>query len=136
MSDAKCKHDDFFCECDVTRLSDSGAFTLDVRVKCKQCGIPFEFIGLPRGLNLKGAAMSFDGTEGRFAICPKGEEPPSMEGLPSGFTITPRHIVDADLSGGEDRSVEQHITLGRQYCPGCGKLVLSDVFHTCTRDVQ
>lgn len=85
MSD--CKHEDFGCECEVNRIEDTGRFTLDVRVKCIQCGLPFRFIGLPAGLDLNGAATSADATEGRFAIAPKGEVVSVLEADNCGFSI-------------------------------------------------
>ena len=70
---AKCRHESFACVVAVNRLEDTGRFNADVRIVCDQCQMPFRFIGLPYGLDLNGAAVSPDGTEGRFAIAPKGE---------------------------------------------------------------
>ena len=81
----KCEHQNFDCEVTVNRLEDTKQFQADVRVKCMDCGTPFRFIGLPYGLDLNGAAVSVDGTEGRFAIAPKGEV---------------RTMVDPDAVGG------------------------------------
>jgi hypothetical protein len=82
-----CKHEVFYCECDVARLEDIGRHTLEVRVKCEQCGTPFRFIGLPAGLDLNGASVSVDATEGRFAIAPKGEVLSELEGGVVGFSV-------------------------------------------------
>lgn len=82
-----CEHDVFAAEVDVNRLKDSGRFQADVRIKCKRCGTSFRFIGLPAGLDLNGASVSPDGTEGRFAIAPKGEVQSIVDGAPMGFTI-------------------------------------------------
>jgi hypothetical protein len=82
-----CQHEDFKVEADVTRLSDSGRYTMDVRVRCTQCNLPFRFIGLPAGLDLNGAATSADATEARLAIAPKGQVVSILEGAPSGFSI-------------------------------------------------
>lgn len=84
MSD--CKHENFFADVTVNRLADSGRFNADVRIKCVECGTPFRFIGLPIGLDLNGSSVSVDGTEGRFAIAPKGEVVTPLEGL-GGFTV-------------------------------------------------
>jgi hypothetical protein len=83
-----CKHEAFNCDVTVNRLDDSGQFNAEVRIVCEDCQTPFRFIGLPYGLDLNGAAVSPDGTEGRFAIAPKGEaialtDPKSV----GGFTI-------------------------------------------------
>jgi len=67
-----CEHRDFEASVEVNRLEDTGRFNADVRIKCVECGTPFRFIGLPAGVDLNGAAVSIDGTEGRFAIAAKG----------------------------------------------------------------
>jgi len=87
MSEA-CQHADFIANVAVNRLEDSGRFSADVRIQCKDCGIPFRFIGLPAGLDLNGAATSADATEARLAIAPKGEVINAIEGgSPVGFSI-------------------------------------------------
>lgn len=92
MTKPACLHENFACECDVNRLSSTeggpiNRFTMDVRVKCADCGLSFRFIGLPAGLDLNGAAVSVDGCEGRFAIAPKGQVVSVMENAPMGFTV-------------------------------------------------
>lgn len=83
-----CEHEDFEVDAKVIRLSDSGRFTMDVRVKCTQCEHPFRFLGLPMGVDLNGATTSADGTEGRFSIHPKGVPvPPIPAHLPQGYTV-------------------------------------------------
>ena len=82
-----CEHLNFTANVDVNRLVDSGRFQADVRIRCVDCGVPMRFIGLPAGLDLNGAAVSVDGTEGRFAIAPKGEVITVMEDAPLGFTV-------------------------------------------------
>jgi len=61
-----------------------------VTIKCDACGVPMRFIGLPTGVDLHGAAVSLDGTEGRFAIAPKGEVVSELEGTAVGFTVRKR----------------------------------------------
>ena len=80
------EHQSFEADVTVNRLEDTGRFQADVRVRCVQCNTPFRFIGLPAGLDLNGAAVSVDGTEGRFAIAPKGEVVSPLEGV-GGFTV-------------------------------------------------
>lgn len=84
----KCKHENFRANVAVNRLEDSGRFMADVKIECAQCGLPMRFIGLPGGLDLNGAAVSIDATEGRFAIAPKGEVIPPMDlgCQPAGFS--------------------------------------------------
>jgi len=81
-----CPHKTFHCEVTVNRLDDTGRFSADVRVICTDCDTPFRFLGLPLGLDLNGACVSFDGTEARLAIAPKGEAVPPLIGV-EGFTI-------------------------------------------------
>lgn len=99
-SKKQCDHMNFACECDVNRLQEKEGgpatrFCMDVRVKCADCGLPFRFIGLPAGLDLNGASVSVDATEGRFAIAPKGQVISVMEGGIHGFSI--RNMTDADV---------------------------------------
>jgi hypothetical protein len=82
-----CKHENFVCDCDVHRLEDVGRFTMDVRVKCVDCGKPFRFLGLSAGCDVNGAAVSVDGCEARLAIAPDGEVIPELDGTPHGFTV-------------------------------------------------
>jgi hypothetical protein len=90
----KCEHEAFACSVTVNRITnEAGAverYQADVTVTCDQCKTPFRFIGLPAGLDLSGAAVSVDGTEGRFAIAPKGEVLSALDGGPHGFTIKKR----------------------------------------------
>ena len=76
---------------EVTFLQDSGRYAADVRIRCRDCGTRFRFIGLPAGVDLNGAAVSVDGTEARLAIAPEGEVINALEGgTPSGFTVRRR----------------------------------------------
>lgn len=65
-----CQHKNFYANCDVNRIIDTGKFSVDIKIHCEDCGLPFSFMGLPCGLDCDGAAVSPDGTEGRFAIRP------------------------------------------------------------------
>lgn len=85
-----CNHHSFSANVEVTRLEDIGRFTADVKINCAVCGVAMRFIGLPAGLDLNGASVSVDGTEGRFAIAPKGEVVSELEGTVSGFTVRKR----------------------------------------------
>ena len=70
-----CKHEDFNAKVLVTHLENTGGFMADVTIECAQCGEPFQFLGLPAGINLQGAAVSIDGLELCVAIAPKGAQP-------------------------------------------------------------
>jgi hypothetical protein len=83
-----CKHENFRASVDVNRLEDSGRFCADVRIECAECHLPFQFLGLPLGLNLTGAAMSVDGLEARLGIAPVGSVPqPLDKTLLAGFRV-------------------------------------------------
>jgi hypothetical protein len=77
-----CEHKNFVVDAKVNRLEDFGRFVADIQIRCSECFVPFVFVGLPAGLNLDGAAVSMDGTEGRFGIVPKGEAIPPFKGAP------------------------------------------------------
>lgn len=83
-----CEHKGFKAYVEVNRLEDSGLFNADLRIDCAECGLAFQFLGLPAGLNLQGAAVSIDGTEARLAIAPSGTAPTPLEdfGAVMGFT--------------------------------------------------
>lgn len=83
-----CKHENFDASVAVNRLEDCGRLTADVRIKCRDCGVPMRFIGLPAGVDLNGAAVSIEATEARLAIAPQDEVIPKLEGgKPSGFSV-------------------------------------------------
>lgn len=70
-----CKHETFHACVKVARLEDSGGFMAEITVKCSQCDLPFQFLGLEPGLDLQGARVSIDGLEANIAICPQGAKP-------------------------------------------------------------
>jgi hypothetical protein len=76
---ADCAHQDFEAVVDVHRLEDEPgkvrAFLADVRIRCAQCGRQFQFLGLDQGLDIGGAAVSFDRTEAHLTISPDGLPP-------------------------------------------------------------
>ncbi len=74
-----CKHEGFACSVAVNRLEDSGRFTADVTIECDQCGVQMVFLGLPRGVDIDGAATDLFGTEARLAIHPRGETVPELD---------------------------------------------------------
>ncbi len=80
MSD-RCLHMNFSAHIAVNRIEDKGAFAADVRIRCTECGLPFQFLGLAPGLDMQGARVSLDGLEARLAICPQGQAPSPMDGI-------------------------------------------------------
>lgn len=74
-----CKHEDFHAKVGVARLEDSGGFMAEITIKCAQCGLPFQFLGLPPGLDMQGATVGIDGLEARIAIVPQGSRPNPLQ---------------------------------------------------------
>ncbi len=68
-------------------LEDVGRYTADIRIVCQKCQTPFRFLGLPIGLDLTGAAVSPDGTEGRFSLAPGREPIPNVGDGVIGFGV-------------------------------------------------
>jgi hypothetical protein len=88
----RCRHEAFACEVNIARITNETGdlverYQANVTVTCEECNTKFRFIGLPAGLDLNGAAVSVDGTEGRFTIAPKGEVLSELEGTPVGFSV-------------------------------------------------
>lgn len=77
----RCKHEHFKAHVAVARIEDKGRFMADVTVRCAQCNLPFQFLGLEAGLDMNGARVSVDGLEARLAICPQGQVPSPMDGI-------------------------------------------------------
>lgn len=50
-------------------------YSAEINVKCQECGKPFQFLGLPMGVDTHGARVSVDGLEARLAISPQGVQP-------------------------------------------------------------
>lgn len=70
-----CKHEVFKANVAVGRISevDDGPithYTADVTVCCNECGLQFEFIGMPAGSNRKFPTTNFDFTKARLPIRP------------------------------------------------------------------
>ena len=80
-----CKHLNFDARCRVARLEDTGRYMLEVKVSCAECSTPFQFAGLPPGLNFDGATVSLDGLEANLAIYPEGQQPNPLQKL-MGYT--------------------------------------------------
>ena len=88
MNPKDCKHEQFQASVNVNRLVDTGRFMADVKIVCVVCGTPFRFLGLPCGVDPDGAAVSADGTEGRFAIGTPETVANIIDGnCPVGFTV-------------------------------------------------
>lgn len=86
-----CEHNNFLADVSVGRLSqtDGGpitSYTADIRIRCADCDLPFEFLGLECGFDLQGARVSIDGQEARIALAPKGLKPSPLQRMAFGIT--------------------------------------------------
>lgn len=86
----KCEHLTFTAHVDVNRLMDEKdenlvrAFVADIRVKCADCGLPFEWVGFSAGYRGDEARVDTSAQELRAPLKPKGCL--AMPGIP-GFNI-------------------------------------------------
>ena len=119
MSD--CTHPDFDVFATINRIEDTGRFNADIQIVCAKCKKKFRFIGLPMGLDMNGAAVSPDGTEGRFAIHPVGEKVPGLpDDAPAGFQIMHHPNKANDLFVCKICGAPMaHSRLGGMFCPTC-----------------
>lgn len=66
----------FECRASVTRLTAEDdtekitGYTTDIKVSCAECGLPFEWIGVPGGYSPAQPMVNFDATELRAPIKP------------------------------------------------------------------
>ncbi len=81
-----CEHKDFHAHVAVNRLEDIGRFAADVTIRCAECNTPFQFLGLPTGLDLDSPTRSVDGTEARLPIATYGQAPTILDGI-RGFSV-------------------------------------------------
>lgn len=70
-----CQHLKFESMVTVIRIQNLGKFQANIVIRCADCGQPFEFVGLPRGMNIEGPAVSLDGLEARLAVRPIESRP-------------------------------------------------------------
>ena len=80
-----CDHKDFAVHAEVNRLEDTGQFMMDVTVRCAECNLPFQFMGLDPGLDLQGARVDLGGITARLAIHPQGARPSPIQRIAFGI---------------------------------------------------
>lgn len=74
-----CKHFNFKVAAKVGRLHEEGnpdkitGYMLDIVVCCIDCGLPFEFIGVPGGYSPAQPMVNFDATQLRAPIKPSSD---------------------------------------------------------------
>ena len=93
---SECEHNDFEASVTVNRLEDVKRFAADVHIKCRECGKPFQFLGLPGGLAPDYPTTSVDGTEARLPITPltDGVHAWSTHGTYPGFRILKQQVSE------------------------------------------
>ncbi|MFK8398124.1 hypothetical protein M2D07_006385 [Pseudomonas sp. BGr12] len=82
-----CKHNNFDAAVGVARIEDKGRFMAEIRISCRDCGVPMQFMGLTPGLNYDGANVSLDGLEANIGIHPRGQRPNPLQAL-LGYTVS------------------------------------------------
>lgn len=74
-----CKHMNFECRASIGRLTADQdpelvvGYVADVQVICADCGLPFEWMGIPEGVSNSQPRVSFDMTELRAPIHPSSD---------------------------------------------------------------
>lgn len=74
-----CKHMNFEADVQVARIEDQGRFVAEIHIRCRDCGTPFQFMGLKPGFDFDGATVSLDGLEANIGIHPRGARPNPMQ---------------------------------------------------------
>ncbi len=78
----QCVHLEFEATVNVYRITDKEAFTAEIRISCRDCGAPFEFVGVAGGSSPSEPRVSFDRHELRAPIVPpNGRVPIGMAGF-------------------------------------------------------
>ncbi len=83
-----CKHHRLDVSKSIESLEDTGRWILKLKIRCADCRTPFLFQGLPKGLDLEGAATDLTGTVARLALLPEGE-PARPNSGPTKFGLQP-----------------------------------------------
>ena len=81
-----CPHERFKCDCGVQRITTvkDGPVThysAEISLHCTDCGVKFEFVGLPLGSSPYRPTGSMDGLIAYLPMMPEGQKVP--DGLPS-----------------------------------------------------
>jgi hypothetical protein len=81
-----CEHKTFDAKVAVARIEDIGRFVAEVTIRCVDCGVPFQFMGMQPGFNYHGPTVRLDGLQADLPICPQGALPSPFQKL-HGYTI-------------------------------------------------
>jgi hypothetical protein len=66
-----CEHVNFFASVAVQRIEDVGRFVAEVHIRCTECDLPFQFLGVAAGFNYDAPTVSLNGLELNVPICPR-----------------------------------------------------------------
>lgn len=88
----QCEHNNFESNVGVGRITNdiTGVvenYVADIRIQCKDCKTPFQFIGMPLGVSYDKPMMEVDGLEARLPIAPQGEISHPLGNKLRGFEI-------------------------------------------------
>lgn len=94
MNKKECEHMNFESNVSVGRITDDKGivrnYVADIHIKCVDCQIPFQFIGMPLGVSYDKPMMEVDGLEARLPIAPQGEIPHPLGPKLRGYEIKKR----------------------------------------------
>ncbi len=92
LNPTTCQHMNFGVHANVGRIQKSDlepevitAFSCDLRVYCRDCGKPFQFVGLPNGFSFYQPTVSLDGQTAQLPLVHEGFE--TAKGMP-GYSVT------------------------------------------------
>ena len=86
-----CPHEDFHGQLNVIRLADLGEFIVEVEVHCKQCGVPFQFTGLPTAIRTDAPCVSTFGDTATLPIIPGRRR---IDEIPASIPVVVRHAAE------------------------------------------
>lgn len=91
MSDANnCEHERFSSHVEIFQIEGSDQYQLEITVNCDDCGVAFEFLGMPFGERMHGPAMSVDCRQARLPMVPAGTRPHPLAQV-LGFELRRKH---------------------------------------------
>lgn len=70
----ECQHLNFDAQVNVIRLEDSGRFMAEVKVECRDCHTPFQFLGMEMGLSFTKPMVEVMSAEARLPIKPMDKD--------------------------------------------------------------
>ena len=75
----QCHHPELHIDLNHVCLVDSNTHYLEIKARCKVCGVRMQFQGAPLGLSPSQPTMALDGLEITIPMRGEGEEPAGMQ---------------------------------------------------------